>query len=178
MFTVFYVFTPLCKYVCLVQTIWSNSLCPLLSGDSLVSLSVMTDQCNIYVSNKSICILYGSIILSCAQWLYVCHKLQGDVCVVSISVHRALYLYLKTCSFHEIPWGSLFQAAIVAKNEWGFGVVICCTLLRPAGKFWEIKPSWSQTLAESVAQCSGFWEKLVSDLSHWSQISSQFIVKW
>lgn len=69
----FYVFATLCKYVCLlqddnnVQTIWSNSPFPLLPADSLVSLSVMADQCNIYVSNKSICILYGSIILLCAR---------------------------------------------------------------------------------------------------------------
>lgn len=135
MFTVFYVFTPLCKYVCLVQTIWSNSLCPLLSGDSLVSLSVMTDQCNIYVSNKSICILYGSIILSCAQWLYVCHKLQGDVCVVSISVHRALYLYLKTCSFHEIPWGSFVSSSHCGKK---WVRIWSCDLLYFVKASWQI----------------------------------------
>lgn len=89
----FYVLATLCKYVCLVQdddnvqTIWSNSPSPLLLTDSLVSLSVMTDQCNIYVSNKSICILYGSF----------CHVLSNCMSVISTRVGNHLQLWKCLC---------------------------------------------------------------------------------
>lgn len=110
----FYVFATLCKYVCLVQdvnnvkTIWSNSPCPLLLADSLVSLSVMTDQCNIYVSNKSICIMYEFIILSCAQLLSVVSIRVGNylqlgkyLCYLTFSAQRTVFVFKDIVLFSQ-----------------------------------------------------------------------------
>lgn len=74
-------------------------LSPLLPADSLVSLSVMTDQCNIYVSNKSICILYGYVI---------CYVLSNCMSVTNFRVGIHLQLGKCLCCLTFSAQGTVF----------------------------------------------------------------------